>query len=375
MGKVETKNGKRGQVWSLDFFISLLLFILTISLAAMILKEHLGQESRSFEKFLLEAETTADKLMSEGYPKYWSSEDVIRAGLLTSDRLSPRKTKEFKNLTYQDSKTLLGITSDYYISFKDENNSLLNIRGDCYIGSDKVAVEKETYTELSKLGYYYRSGNSDYLKQEAESLEGDMFSDEDVSSMLNKPRLYDVFLLENPEFSSLETSSKLIKSSLQSFSEQGGSLFVVGNTSMELLGVNLKKADESGGEVVQAVPELNLEKGDSFNFSSKPLYPTPVNDTLINHFTHVGNTSSGLPVMAYWTYGDGEVYYFGGVTGDYADGTLEEKLEGSVDALVNVTVANCSSLRITGDYDNRVSVERVVIKESDTAFLNLVFWE
>ena len=78
---------RRGQVWSFDYTIGMLLFIITILLATSVLVRNFFADD-GFEELHANAEAISEQLMSAGYPSHWRPDDAISIGLDLPVRLS-----------------------------------------------------------------------------------------------------------------------------------------------------------------------------------------------------------------------------------------------------------------------------------------------
>jgi hypothetical protein len=115
---------KKSQSFSIEFILAFLLFssaiVVSIKMISNIYKP------TDFNDLVKESELLSDNLLSEGYPINWTTDDVIKIGLLDNNRLSVNKLLSLYNMTYYEAKTASGVRKDFFIYFT-RNKSVLNM--------------------------------------------------------------------------------------------------------------------------------------------------------------------------------------------------------------------------------------------------------
>jgi hypothetical protein len=127
--KLESKHklGSRGQVWTMDFLVGIMLFILALIIAApMMLNLYPSQD---YSNVYRDAIYLSDNLLSEGYPSNWTVNDVVLPGIAPNNRLDPQKLFELNSLEYARLKTVFHIDSDFIVFIKNttSDNNIINI--------------------------------------------------------------------------------------------------------------------------------------------------------------------------------------------------------------------------------------------------------
>ena len=122
--------GKRGQVFTLDFFIGLFAFITLLVIGFTQLFNVLP--SSDFKDLYSDATYLSNVLVDSGYPMDWNATDVILPGIADNHRVNVSKLKEYKSMSYVNSKLKLHITSEYAFFFKNMTD-YINI-SDCTYG-------------------------------------------------------------------------------------------------------------------------------------------------------------------------------------------------------------------------------------------------
>lgn len=121
-GKLLLNN--KAQVWITDFIVGFIIFLIGIILASRFIFNSMIDDD--FEKIRLEAESTSQDLLSEGLPKDWTNDTLVKIGLTTNNRLNIAKVSRFYNMNYEDTKFYFGSGLDYLLYFQ-KNNTILNI--------------------------------------------------------------------------------------------------------------------------------------------------------------------------------------------------------------------------------------------------------
>jgi hypothetical protein len=99
----------RGQVFTTDFIIGLLLTLAAVLSVVFLLPTDDVAFSDDGERIAV--------LMTEGVPANWNNTTVIVPGFLSNDRFNETKIAAFAALPEAKQKQLLGIRSDYSITF------------------------------------------------------------------------------------------------------------------------------------------------------------------------------------------------------------------------------------------------------------------
>jgi hypothetical protein len=118
-GQKENKKGRMGgQALSLDFILACSALILVSALLLIQGGYVIKNISESGEKNRMMADLSAasEIFFLEGYPKGWTNESVIIMGLESEGRLNKTKMSFLKNMSYTESKSLIGIFYEYNIT-------------------------------------------------------------------------------------------------------------------------------------------------------------------------------------------------------------------------------------------------------------------
>jgi len=134
---------KKSQVWYIDFMVGLLIFIIALVIYYEYSTNLSKQEKGLLDEILADAKSISSSLVSAGYPFDWNSGDVERIGITNNDqRIDNEKLEEFYDMTYNQSRRLFGTRFDYFIFFKNKNNSIMKIDDECGVGNPNVVIEE-----------------------------------------------------------------------------------------------------------------------------------------------------------------------------------------------------------------------------------------
>jgi len=123
-------RNKNGQVWTTDFIIGLLLFILVALLTIKVAFSMYPTQDHII--VYRDAVHLSDAILSRGYPLNWTAADVILPGIANNNRINNTQLLAYKSLEYGKAKTLLHVTSDY-IFFIHNDTNIINT-GQCVYG-------------------------------------------------------------------------------------------------------------------------------------------------------------------------------------------------------------------------------------------------
>ncbi len=120
----QSSSTKKGQVFTIDFLLALLIFIATIIMSLKLVLNTANDDD--YQILQLEARAISDNLMTEGLPTDWNSTNVLLPGILTDKKLSISKLQSLKELGYNNVSGLLNARKNFYFYFAN-SSSILNI--------------------------------------------------------------------------------------------------------------------------------------------------------------------------------------------------------------------------------------------------------
>lgn len=135
---------KRGQVWSMDLIVAVLVFLLAVSIFLFFTNERVDERE---SKLVVESENAADSILS-----------ASETGILEGDAVNESKLEEMVALSqtpegYQRLKEQLGVQNDFCVVLLDDNeNVILLSNGTTHdivgFGSEELNVTIEGKTGL-----------------------------------------------------------------------------------------------------------------------------------------------------------------------------------------------------------------------------------
>ena len=144
----QKRKYKKGQVWTVDFILGLMLFLFTIIIVVRILFNIVVPDT--YEPVYRDAVYLSDKLLSPGYPENWTVNNVIIPGIATQNRIDISRLSKYGQIEYGESKTLMHITSDYIFLFRN-STSIVNT-GQCVYGYN-ISVDADCNPILTTITY------------------------------------------------------------------------------------------------------------------------------------------------------------------------------------------------------------------------------
>jgi hypothetical protein len=113
---------KKSQTWTTEFMLAFLIFssaaIISVKLISTI------YQNNNFGDLMKESETISENLFSDGYPSNWTNATVFKVGFLTNHSIDTRKLQQYYILSYSNTKRLMGVNKNYYVAFRNKDNSL-----------------------------------------------------------------------------------------------------------------------------------------------------------------------------------------------------------------------------------------------------------
>jgi hypothetical protein len=118
--------------------MSAVIFILALIVFSRAMLDSENVNQRKTKELIGEAEQIGNLLMTAGQPTDWNTTNVQKIGLRDNNEINMAKAESFKALTYSQTKSIFGITSDYFIGMKRQSGQNIEIDGSYGIGHDGV---------------------------------------------------------------------------------------------------------------------------------------------------------------------------------------------------------------------------------------------
>ena len=115
-------NKKRAQAWGFDLMVAVTLFTVGIISLYVYSINFPADNQEPLLSITENANTLADEIFSEGYPQYWTIENVVRPGIMSGNKVNQTKLEQFyqlSSLQYSRTKSLLRSNYDYYLYFPE----------------------------------------------------------------------------------------------------------------------------------------------------------------------------------------------------------------------------------------------------------------
>jgi hypothetical protein len=125
-----TKCNKKGQVWTADAMIGLMLFVVVLIIVVKVAFSM--YPSQAHIVVYRDAVHLSDALLSQGYPVNWTATEVMLPGIAENNRINTTQLSNFKALDYYRAKTLMHTTSDFLFFIKN-STGIINT-GQCVYG-------------------------------------------------------------------------------------------------------------------------------------------------------------------------------------------------------------------------------------------------
>jgi len=154
MSSILTKASK-GQVWSLDLFIGIIIFIGTFLFFYKFGIAKLSIEHSGSTDLITDAKLLSNYLVDEGYPFNWSVDNVSLIGITDRNmKLDEAKLKNFSLINYSDTKDIFSFSNDYYVFFQDRYDNNLTINGVSSVGKDYTTEDIDNIIRVTRFLNY-----------------------------------------------------------------------------------------------------------------------------------------------------------------------------------------------------------------------------
>ncbi len=369
------RAGRPGQVWSLDYSLAFFLFLVAFLLAISVLARTVLRAD-DFPELHDGTEALGEHLMGTGYPEYWRLDNLVSVGLLSDGKLSMRKTESLLALTetdYEASKGFLNTRHEWALSFEDGNGTIIPIADQCVIGSPEVTQDRTPSERGRSIGYY---GTSNRLLSNLTGRNVTVSTPASLADFLDSLPSYEIAILEEPELETAEHPYDAEKAeALEGFVREGGILFIIGELNLtEAFSLNLTLVNTTADALSQATNDTFL------NLSGVVSGITEDGWALKEHgeyrYERLAALGDGRDYAARFSYGDGDVYFLGGLNGSMNDTgePLLGRVGRSIAAQAGTATASCAGLELP-DARNRIAVRRLVAFHGKILILTIYAWD
>ncbi|NUN11226.1 hypothetical protein HUU53_01115 [Candidatus Micrarchaeota archaeon] len=260
---------RRGQVFSGDAVLSVVVFLLAVSLVSVAWNESNAKIGAFKQRsaLVVDATSAADSLIrTQGVPIDWSKNDVSGIGLSDGKSINPAKFLELTLLDYDSSRELLGLGNyDYQLVFSNESTPIRS-----GVLFEKIAyfagTDSSLLTDLSDSGldwdFYDAAGEG------SSHGEGQYFSGDEstvLSNLFSNINSYSTIVFE-------DLNASINSSLLNVFLDNGGVIVFEGGGSENAASAffALEKINSFNAEISQkSFLVFNASVGDEVSFSGE----------------------------------------------------------------------------------------------------------
>ena len=357
---------KKAQVWTTDFALSMLIFVIALILfgrAAMNLSTVTGEKIDSLMK---EGRLIADSLTSQGYPSNWTTSDVKKIGLISEGKtIEKNKLQMMANMTYEQTRKLFGLKYDYFIFFISEDGKLANITPKLGIGHPDVYAIG-TRKDTNNIAYYQKEN---LLLNEMLDLNATVYTGGSLTSFLNDMNNYELLVMEDPHFTDVNIEK------VEDYVRDGGKLIItehITDTSGTYFGVNFIHRSMNAENQIATVSEedTNMEFAEGETYTPRE-YPYVEG----GHINALSEYPDWKPAMAAFGYGSGKVYYISDIDNPDYTGDFEGKIkEGAEKFLQEYRPENYVELNQV-EYTKLVTITRLVVLDQKITKMIIYIWD
>ncbi|MDD9952774.1 MAG: hypothetical protein OXR66_00390 [Candidatus Woesearchaeota archaeon] len=346
-------RSRKAQAITIDFAMSLFIFVVALVAGFSIFINTFPDTD--YDRTRRNAHVAASILMSDGNPSSWTTDTVIRAGLLSDDHLSLRKYNELGELNRTALRTALRLDTEYmYIYITNSTGDIISLRNtSCGIG------------DLTVAGTQYTRPLRGAQLDTTFTLNTTQYDSTNYSALINNINTYDILILTQ----TLENET-LASDALNDTAIRTKTVVLVGTTNTNAYGENATNATATDITFIHTDPFLgNITNGSSWNVSDVMyLEPLPPGATVL------AESDAGDPVIASWLYKDTTVYYYGVTNGTQGNETLWEQLNYGIEQELRPSYLTCQTPTPPGSAAHINEQERVTVLHDDPVTIHLLMW-
>jgi hypothetical protein len=108
---------KKAQIWGFDMVVAIIIFLVGILIFYIYTINSQIESEETLDVLFYEGNLIMGNILSNGYPENWTSENVVKIGILTDGKINQEKLENFHYLAqddYSKTKQLFNTKYDYY---------------------------------------------------------------------------------------------------------------------------------------------------------------------------------------------------------------------------------------------------------------------
>lgn len=355
---------RRGQIWTTDFTLSLVLFTAAVLISYTIIGNTV--EETAVEQVRLQALDASQLVGDAGFPVHWTNSTVIRAGLAADGQLSMRKAQQIGTLPENDLRQALRLTDNFAVYAINSSGDIEPVFQRCSLG-DLTISGSAGERALPAVAVV---GSPHPLTNLVENI-----TVHPLASGFDAARDADVIILEgNLSNGSLTPAEVRLK--IEELSRRGVTIVVAGDIGVQLPGVVINSSNATWLNVSDAW-KGNLTGGERLNVSpvGELVHAPIILESTSENYRTIAVSEFDEVVYASWTHNDAEFVYFGIVTGLREDGSnLTMHLANATTRMVVVPWPDCSAANIPAEAQQVSHYDRTLPYHDSIITLRTVVW-
>ncbi len=360
-------RSRRGQTWAVDLGISLVVFTLAVIVTYAMLENTL--EETAYADVREQALDASDLLLSEGSPRAWTNETVLRVGVLSDGVLSLRKARELALLSDSTRDRAIRSTDRISIVFENASGAIEPFAGVCGIGD--LTISGATGNRTLPAIAIARTPHPI-----ADAVSATIFEDDTVYALLDNA---DVLLIEGNLSDDTSLTPVQVSRIMDDATRRGITVIIIGDPGIPMLGMNLIYDGTMGFSVSGNASAFALPFGAAIDLpgAAPILLPTleEPNSSSVTEYQVLATTDGASTAIATWIYGDARVWYLSTSDGTLANGTaLSDIAQGGIEHLITVDWPACGTPIIPDDATQIARYDRAIAHHDQLLTLRVIAW-
>jgi len=161
------KLNKRGQAWSIDLIIAVIIFSAGILIFFIYSINQAGEAKEVLSELGYQGDVILNNLLSEGYPQDWNQTNVVTIGILSNNKINETKLERFYNYSISDysaTRSKFNTRYDYYFTFSDMTINSVPVDG---IGMPGIVdvnnINSSSLIKITRFSIYKEKPTTIYL--------------------------------------------------------------------------------------------------------------------------------------------------------------------------------------------------------------------
>jgi hypothetical protein len=160
------KLNKRGQAWSIDLIIAIIIFSAGILIFFIYSINQASEAKEVLSELGYQGDVILNNILSEGYPQDWNQTNVVTIGILSGNKINETKLERFYDYSisdYSGTRSKFNTRYDYYFTFSNMTINSFPVYGIGMFGTNVSNISSSSLIKITRFSVYKEKPTTIYL--------------------------------------------------------------------------------------------------------------------------------------------------------------------------------------------------------------------